>query len=266
MGIIAASRLRATAFIPFIIEVDSSKAGSASDAFEFTGALGDYDVVAKQGGSVVQTFNNLSDEETITFSGGSGVYVLEVTPKATDGFKQILCNNGGDKLKIIDVKQWGTVIWSTFYASFFGCSNMEVNASDAPDLSVCTSLQRMFRGCDLLNQSLNHWDVTNIVNFNDMFKDTLIFNQPLNDWRFGSGAILYRMFENAVKFNQPLNDWNAENVDYQNRGFEDTFNGALEYNQDLSSWCVEDVPSEPIDFSNNTPNWALSKPNWGDPC
>jgi hypothetical protein len=266
MGIIAASRLRAPVNTnAFIIEVDTTKAGTPSDQFQFTGAEGDYDVVAKQGGSVVQTFTNLSDEETITFSGGGGIYDLEITPKATNGFDRIRFINVGDKLKITDIKQWGTIVWTSFNSSFRGCSNMEVNASDAPNLSICTSLLRMFRGCNSLNQSLNHWDVTNIMLFNDMFRETLIFNQPLNDWRFTNGATLFKMFQDAKKFNQPLNDWNTENIDVNN-GFRETFSGAIEYNQDLSSWCVENRPDRPIGFDDNTPNWVLPKPNWGAAC
>ena len=108
MGIIAGSRLRASAIIAFIIEVDTSKTGvSNSDQFEFTGALGDYDVVAKQNGTQVATFNDLSGEQTITLP-SSGIYVLEITPKFTNGFNRIAFYNGGDKDKIIDIKQWGS--------------------------------------------------------------------------------------------------------------------------------------------------------------
>ena len=86
MGIIAGSRLRASAIIAFIIEVDTSKTGvSNNNQFQFTGAVGDYDVVAKQNGVVIETFNNLSDEATITLP-SSGVYILEVTPKEVNPF------------------------------------------------------------------------------------------------------------------------------------------------------------------------------------
>ena len=87
----------------FIIEVDTAKAGASnSDQFEFTGALGDYDVVAKQNGTQVATFNDLSGQETITLP-SSGVYNLEVKSKEVNGFNRIQFNNGGDKLKITDI-------------------------------------------------------------------------------------------------------------------------------------------------------------------
>ena len=163
MGIIAASRLRASAFSPFIIEVDTSKAGSASDAFEFTGAVGDYDVIAKQNGTQVATFNDLSGEQTITLP-SSGVYNLEVKSKEVNGFNRIRFNGGGDKLKITDIKQWGKVAWSTFNAAFYGCQNMLTTATDAPDLTNVTSIFRMFFGASVSNPFIDNWNVINVIN------------------------------------------------------------------------------------------------------
>ena len=39
------------------------------------------------------------------------------------------------------------------------------------------------------------------------------------------------------------------------------FNGASSFNQDLSSWNVNNVFSYD-NFSTNTPNWTLPKPNF----
>jgi hypothetical protein len=148
MGIIAASRLRASAFSPFIIEVDTSKTGvSNNNQFQFTGAVGDYDVVAKQGGSVVQTFNNLSGEQTITLP-SSGIYTLELTAKLTNGFTNIRFNNEGDKLKLLKVLQWG-VFNSTLSGLFWGCSNLTQLADDNNWLNSSENVDSFFRACGL---------------------------------------------------------------------------------------------------------------------
>jgi hypothetical protein len=147
MGIIASSRLRAEVFGPeFIIEVDTSRAGSASDAFQFTNAQGDYDVIAKQGGSVVQTFSNLSDQETITFNNGSGIYVLEVTAKATNGFTGLRFQNSGDKLKLNKINQFG-VFNDQRNALFSGCENLTEISNDVGWLNLLTSAGDFFRNC-----------------------------------------------------------------------------------------------------------------------
>ena len=84
--------------VPFIIEVNTANTGvSNADQFQFTGAVGDYNVVAKQNDIVVATFNDLSGAETITLP-SSGVYNLEVKSKEVNGFNRIAFDNGGDTL------------------------------------------------------------------------------------------------------------------------------------------------------------------------
>ena len=149
----------------FIIEVKTDNAGTSNDnQFQFTGAVGDYDVIAKQNDIVVATFNDLSDEETITFANGAGTYVLEVNAKEVNPFNIIRFNDGGDKLKITDVKQWGNIVWSSFNESFRGCINLLTTATDAPDLTNVTSIFRMFFGASVSNPFIDNWNVINVIN------------------------------------------------------------------------------------------------------
>ena len=153
----------------FTIEVKTDNAGTSNDnQFQFTGAEGDYDVVAKQNGVVIETFNDLSDEETITFANGAGTYVLEINPKATNGFNRIAFANSGDNDKITDLKQYGTIVWSTFNEAFWSCGNMIHSATDSPNLSICRDLYRMFRQT-AANPNVENWDVSGITRMDDMF-------------------------------------------------------------------------------------------------
>jgi surface protein len=263
MGIIAASRLRAATVNPnpFIIEVDTSKTGvSNNNQFQFTGAEGDYDVVAKQNDIVVATFDNLSGAETIILP-SSGIYVLEVSAKEVNGFNRIQFNNGGDELKITDIKQWGNIVWSSFERTFFGCENMLVTATDAPNLSNATSMLLMFHTCWLANPKVSNWDVSNITNFNNVFRDCYDFNQPINSWDVSNATIMRGMFESCRSFNQPLNNWDVSNVSEMIR----MFRSALSFNQDLSGWCVPLIAAQENNFDDNTPAWVLpnSRPIWG---
>jgi hypothetical protein len=147
MGIIAGSRLRASAFSPFIIEVDTSKAGSASNQFQFTGAEGDYDVIAKQNDIVVATFNDLSGAETITLP-SVGIYVLEILPKGLNPFTGLRFNYIGDKSKLLKVLQWGS--FSDLREDlFFGCSNLIEIANDCQHLNTITNGKQWFRNAGL---------------------------------------------------------------------------------------------------------------------
>jgi len=184
-------------FRPFIIEVKTDNSGTSNDnQFQFTGAVGNYDVVAKQSGVIVDTFNDLIWEETITFSNGAGTYVLEVTPKETNGFSSIEFNTTGDKLKMLKIKQWGNIVWSSFNAAFRGCENLEVTANDIPNLSNVTSTRLMFFQCFLFNTNISAWDVSNIIDMNSMLRETA-FNQNIGGWNVSNVTNMTRILRDT---------------------------------------------------------------------
>ena len=132
----------------FTIEVKTDNAGTSNDnQFQFTGAVGDYDVVAKQNNIVVATFDNLSGAETITFP-SSGVYVLELTAKEVSPFTGMRFDDSGDKLKLSKINQWG-LFNDTRQSLFFGCSNLTEIGSDVNWLNLITDGSNMFRDCNL---------------------------------------------------------------------------------------------------------------------
>jgi len=259
MGIIASSRLRAAALNPFIIEIDTTKAGSASDAFEFTGAEGDYDVIAKQNDIVVATFNDLSGEQTITLP-SSGIYVLEITPKFTNGFNRIEFNDGGDKLKMTDIKQWGTIVWSSFNAAFFGCSNMLTTATDIPNLSYVTSMGAMFRDASSANPDTTNWNVSNVTSMGAMFQDATSANPDTTNWNVSNVTSMYAMFRDATSANPDTTNWNVSNITSMYAMFRD----ATSANPDTTNWDVSSVTDMRFMFYSasianpDTSNWNVS--------
>jgi surface protein len=181
----------------FIIEVKTDNAGTSNDnQFQFTGAVGDYDVVAKQNDIVVATFNDLSNEATITFT-SAGIYDLEVFPKASNGFNRIEFSDGGDKLKLTDIKQWGEVAWSSFNLAFWGCSNMLVTATDVPNLSSVTSMGSMFKNASSANPDTSNWDVSNVTDMNRIFFGTTSANPDTSNWDVSNVTDMDRMFGNS---------------------------------------------------------------------
>jgi surface protein len=260
MGIIAASRLRASVNTnAFIIEVDTSKAGTPSDQFEFTGAEGDYDVVAKQNDIVVATFNDLSGAETITLP-SSGVYNLEVKSKEVNGFNRIQFNNGGDKLKITDIKQWGTIAWSSFNSAFRGCQNMLVTATDIPDLSNVTIMERMFQGATSANPNTTNWDVSNVTTMSNMFNGASSANPDTTNWDVSNVTSMGAMFYFAPSANPDVSLWDVSNVTTMFAMFE----GTSSANPDTTNWDVSNVTDMGSMFRNATSanpdvsNWDVS--------
>jgi surface protein len=65
------------------------------------------------------------------------------------------------------------------------------------------------------------------------------------------------MFKDS-QFNQPIGDWDVSSVTNMSEMFyESTFN------QPINLWCVSQIPSEPDNFSTNSPLTPENKPVWG---
>ena len=221
----------------FTIEVKTDNAGTSNDnQFQFTGAEGDYDVVAKQNGTQVATFNDLSGAETITLP-SSGVYDLEIKAKEVNGFNRIQFNNGRDKLKITDIKQWGNIVWSSFEDAFFGCSNMLVTATDVPNLSNVTDMDSMFRNATSANPDVSNWDVSSVTSMNSMFFGATSANPDTTNWDVSSVTSMYYMFFGASSANPDVSNWDVSSV----TNVISMFLGATSANPDVSNWDVSSV-------------------------
>jgi len=249
-----------TSDTPFIIEIDSTESGvSNTDQFQFTGAEGDYDVVAKQNGVVIETFNNLSDESTITFA-TSGIYDLEVMPKDSNGFNIIRFGGGGDKDKMLDIKLWGTIVWSTFNSAFNNCDNMLVTATDIPDLSQVTSLKSMFEEATSVNPDVSNWDTSNVTDMEALFLRAASANPNTSNWDVSNVTDMRRMFRQASSANPDTSNWNVSSVTDMSYMFE----SASSANPNTSNWDVSSVTDMGFMFESassanpNTSNWDVS--------
>jgi len=249
-----------SAFKPFIIEVKTDNAGTSNDnQFQFTGAEGNYNVIAKQGNVIVQTFNDLEDEETITLP-SAGIYDLEVFPKASNGFDRIRFDEIGDKLKALDVKQWGTIAWSSFRDAFFGCENMLVTATDVPNLSNVTDMERTFRKASSANPDTSNWDVSSVTDISYMFEYASSANPDTSNWDVSNVTNMQYIFRSASSANPDTSNWDVSNV---NSMFA-MFYSASSANPDTSNWDVSNVNSMFAMFYNassanpDTSNWDVS--------
>lgn len=137
------------------------------------------------------------------------------------------------------VTQWGTAHWKDMSMAFALCKNLDVTASDTPNLTNCNDCSFMFHHCEKLkgNNKFNDWNVSNIRNMKSMFLVATSFNQPINHWDVSNVTNMCGMFSKAKSFNQPLNNWNVANVTDMNN----MFSGAKAFNQPLDKWDVSKV-------------------------
>jgi len=161
----------------FIIEVKTDNEGTSNDnQFQFTGAQGDYDVVAKQNDIVVATFNDLSGQQTITLP-SSGIYVLEVSAKEVNGFTGMRFDFTGDRLKLLKVKQWG-VFNDTRNFLFNGCQELIEIANDVNWLNSRTTLIGVFRATNKFVILPNTLSLLNLRNGTTTFQATDLDSLP----------------------------------------------------------------------------------------
>ena len=169
-----------------------------------------------------------------------GVYVVEAGP---DGVEGMLMSFGFDDARhfgpnLLSVVQFGDVIWKKLYRAFDFCLNMRFEEGiDTPNLSQCTDLEQMFRGCKVFNSPLAQWDVSKITDMRGMFEDCETFNQPLERWDVSQVTDVSNMFNYCIVFNQPLARWDVSQV----TDMSSMFFGCKTFNQPLNRWNVEKV-------------------------
>ena len=170
------------------------------------------------------------------------------------------------RLRLIEVSQWGSVVWTSMLNAFLNCSNLDVTATDVPNLSAVQNIAGMFNGCSSLtgnsrfedwntsnitnmarlfqnctnfNQDISHWNTANVTNMTSLFFGASSFNQPIGSWNTSSLVNMNSMFRNATSFNQPIGTWNTSSVN----SMDHTFRGASVFNQSIENWNTQGVTS-----------------------
>ena len=249
----------------FVFTVDTRKSGSPDTQF----------VIPIRGGGYNYTID-CNNDGTVEATAQTGSYTcIYATPgvytiRIGGVFPEFYLNNGGDKLKMISIDQWGKNKWRSLVASFYGAANMDVKAIDTPDLSQTDSIYSVFRGNTSLkgenanwnwntstitnmgsafsdtenfNQNIGSWDVSNVVFAGGLFNNATAFNNggsdSIKNWNTGKMTAMNAIFQNAVKFNQPIGSWNVSKAELMS----EMFNGARAFNQSLANWRLDSLVS-----------------------
>lgn len=167
-----------------------------------------------------------------------GTYTVRITPNVANGFPAIRFDNGGDKVKILTVEQWGTGQWNGMERAFYGCINLNVNATDAPNFAPNSNLSYMFAYCFAMtgNASMSSWDTSNVVNMEHMFFYDYNFNQDIGGWDVSNVTNMGSMFAYASAFNQDISNWNVSNVTNMTNMFLSAALSTANYDALLDKW------------------------------
>lgn len=176
--------------------------------------------------------SNVSGDITHTYA-APGTYTIGIGGT----FPAIYFNNAGDRQKIIEILAWGTISWQTMENAFYGCSNLNFDAIDSPDLGAVNSLKNMFRDATSFNGILNQWDIGAVTDISGMLMNANIFNRPLDNWNTIGVTDMSDTFNGAQQFNEPLDSWNTASVTTMER----MFRNAGRFNQNINTWDVSQV-------------------------
>lgn len=165
----------------------------------------------------------------------------------------------GDPNKILKIEHWGNIIWDNMDYAYSSCPNLDMTATDAPNLTNVTSLENIFYSCASLigNSSFNSWDTSNVTNLQAAFSNCPLFNQPLGNWDTSNVTRMVLTFALATSFNQNINNWDTGNV----QTFNAMFLNASAFNQPLGDWDMSSAIEIELMFSGAL---AFNKPigNW----
>jgi surface protein len=162
--------------------------------------------------------------------------------------QQIQFNNTGDKGKIYDIKQWGTdTTYVNLELAFYGCSNLDVTASDTPNING-SRMAQMFRNCVNLEgtSAFNRWNTTGVVGAGGIFDGATLFNQDISNWDTSTFFGFSTTFKNT-SFNQDIGNWNTSSITSTFASFQNT-----PFNQDIGNWDVSNVTNMVRMFQDNT--------------
>jgi hypothetical protein len=110
----------------------------------------------------------------------AGDYHIKVKITASREITNFRFAGGGDRGKLIDIKNWGWVKLSGG-SNLSGCINVEeITAQDVPE--GLTNLTAFFYGMIKLKRvnNLENWDLSQVLTSNIMFYNCIEFNQEIN--------------------------------------------------------------------------------------
>ncbi|MDH5645582.1 MAG: BspA family leucine-rich repeat surface protein, partial [Candidatus Heimdallarchaeota archaeon] len=220
---------------------------------------GTYNFIVDWGDGTTDTITSYNQAETThTYYNAPGVYDVTING-LLDGWS---FNNGGDRRKILEISQWGNMSLGYGSQAFAGAINLNLTATDAPDLSNTQSLSFTFLDCRSLGSTgnMDSWDVSGVTNMGGTFYGAWSFNQPIGNWDTSQVTTMQTMFLHAQSFNQPIDNWNVSKVTDMSW----MFSNAYSFNQSLNNWGVSSVTkmdfmfSSAIVFNQTIGNWDVS--------
>ena len=151
--------------------------------------------------------------KTHTYS-SAGSYTVKMTQTiGTVGIKGFKFNNGGDKLKILNVENWGNINFDQPNV-FSGCANLTCTAPDFP-FAIGDASSTIFQSCAAItSMDITRWDVSSMTNIGFFFNGcTNLSDFDASGWDVGNVTNTNGLFKNCEKMDFSLADWNLSSME-----------------------------------------------------
>jgi len=197
----------------------------------------------------ITTYNDAA--WTHTFVGGAGTYTVKITGQ----FEGIRFSNGGDRLKLLEIKSWGKGFRTGNVDDVFqGCKNLVITATDILNLTGITDISYMFSECDAIVTipNLNNFDFSSIQNMRGLFWLSPNFNQDLSGLDVSSATNMIGTFgrppSGSMAFDQDLSAWDVTSLTDATVFLQGATLSVTNYNNLLTGWEAQAVQNN-VSFS-----------------
>ena len=243
----------------FVTRWNLAMAGSSPTQISFgVTTTGTVNYTWQQVGGAGATGSGSFSGSVATITGLPSGGMIDLNIESTN-FRAFTINNGTDKSRLTDVKEWGNVAWTSMQDAFNGCNNLNITAIDIPNFAGVTSMSNMFLGCSILNgpANINSWNTAVVANMSNVFYNASVFNQNISSWNTAAVTNMSGMFSGARAFNQNISSWNTAAVTNMSAMFSLT----NAFNQNIGTWNTAAVTNMSYmfnaarAFNQNIGNW-----------
>jgi surface protein len=227
---------------------------------------GTYNFVVEWGDSTDDTITAYGDAAKTHTYNSSGNYDIVIRGE----IKGWQFNDVGDRLKISNIANWGTLGFTDLEGTFEGCEDLTINANDGPrsalgsgnfhsffrdcpslvggsgfadwDLSSTTNMQLMFRGCSVFNSDISSWNTANVTKMGSVFQLCPAFDQDLSSWNTANVTLMSSMFRDSG-FDQDIGNWDISSTTTLSAMFTGAPLSVANYDAILIGWGAQSQPS-----------------------
>tara|TARA_R110000782_G_C14716496_1_gene403728 strand:+ start:23 stop:973 length:951 start_codon:yes stop_codon:yes gene_type:complete len=172
-------------------------------------------------------------EVTHTYS-TAGTYEIKIS----DALRSFRFNGGEDRLKMLNVSNWGVFAFNESGA-FADCNNLNTTSSDAPTITM-TDATNTFRNCtSLTTLNVSSWDVASIDNMLSMFFGcTSLTALDVSSWDVSGVDSMFATFRSCDSLaTLDVSSWDVGAV----TSMRETFMRADLFDQSLANWNIINV-------------------------